>query len=79
MADDASKQSIENGTLDGKASTIVNSSSSIGDREYPTEHEMSTLPRVSGKVRWTAYTIAIVEMCERFSYHGTTAVCEYFF
>jgi POT family proton-dependent oligopeptide transporter len=34
-----------------------------------------TLRRVSGKIPWTAYTIALVEMCERFSYYGTTAVC----
>lgn len=36
---------------------------------------MHTLRRVSGQVPWTAYTIAFVELCERFSYYGTTAVC----
>ncbi|KAL4782031.1 POT family-domain-containing protein [Aspergillus varians] len=53
-----------------------NSSSSLLSpvREYPTEEEMNILPRVSGKVRWTAYTIAFVELCERFSYFGTTTV-----
>lgn len=35
---------------------------------------MHTLRRVSGQVPWTAYTIAFVELCERFSYYGTTAV-----
>ncbi|KAL4790840.1 POT family-domain-containing protein [Aspergillus venezuelensis] len=51
-----------------------NSSSDSQGREYPTSEELNTLRRVSGKVRWTAYTIAFVELCERFSYFGTTAV-----
>lgn len=44
-------------------------------REHPTEEEIRTLRRVSDKIPWTAYTIAFVELCERFSYYGTTAVC----
>ncbi|GAB1196481.1 hypothetical protein APSETT444_005752 [Aspergillus pseudonomiae] len=40
----------------------------------PTEQELDSLRRVAGSVRWTAYTIAFVELCERFSYYGTTAV-----
>ncbi|PYH39769.1 putative MFS peptide transporter [Aspergillus neoniger CBS 115656] len=43
-------------------------------REYPTEEEERTLRRVSDTVSWTAYTVAFVELCERFSYYGTTAV-----
>ncbi|KAF2473563.1 PTR2-domain-containing protein [Lindgomyces ingoldianus] len=38
--------------------------------EEPTEEDLRTLPRISGKIPWTAYTIAIVEMCERFGYYG---------
>lgn len=45
------------------------------DGGHPTEDELHSLRRVSGQVPWTAYTIAIVELCERFSYYGTTAVC----
>lgn len=45
----------------------------------PTEEELHTLRRVSGKVPWTAYTVAFVELCERFSYYGTTAVCKCIF
>jgi len=41
----------------------------------PTEYELKTLRRVSGKIPWAAYTIAFVEFGERFSYYGTTAVC----
>lgn len=44
-------------------------------REIPTVEEEQSLRRVAGKVKWTAYTIAFVELCERFSYYGTTAVC----
>ncbi|KAI9923601.1 hypothetical protein ASPWEDRAFT_51386 [Aspergillus wentii DTO 134E9] len=43
-------------------------------RERPTELEERTLRRVSGKIPWVAYSIAFVELCERFSYYGTTAV-----
>lgn len=44
--------------------------------DHPTDEELATLRRVSGKIPWTAYTVAIVEFCERFSYYGTTAVCK---
>ncbi|KAF8537280.1 MFS peptide transporter [Trichophaea hybrida] len=51
-------------------------SQSVGaaDGDHPTDDELLTLRRVSGKVPWTAYTVAVVELCERFSYYGTTAV-----
>jgi POT family proton-dependent oligopeptide transporter len=49
--------------------------SAIADGEQPTDEELLTLRRVSGQVPWTAYTVAVVELCERFSYYGTTAVC----
>ena len=55
----------------------ANSLSEIGEYEKPTEEEMATLRRVSGKIPWAAYTIAFVELCERFSYYGTTAVCKF--
>lgn len=29
-----------------------------------TEEDLNTLRRVSGKINWTAYTIAFVELCE---------------
>lgn len=44
-------------------------------KNYPTEEEWRTLRRVAGKIPWTAYTVAFVELCERFSYYGTTAAC----
>ncbi|KAF1992813.1 PTR2-domain-containing protein [Amniculicola lignicola CBS 123094] len=38
--------------------------------EEPTAEELLTLPRVSGTIPWTAYTIAFVEFAERFGYYG---------
>lgn len=42
---------------------------------FPTQEEWDTLPRVPGKIPWTAWTVAFVEFVERFSYYGTSAVC----
>jgi POT family proton-dependent oligopeptide transporter len=44
--------------------------------EEPTEEELRTLPRVSGKIPWTAFTIAFVELCERFGYYGCQVLCK---
>jgi len=38
--------------------------------EEPTEEDLKTLRRVSGKIPWTIFTIAFVELCERFGYYG---------
>jgi POT family proton-dependent oligopeptide transporter len=46
------------------------------DKTLPTNDELANLRRVAGKIPWAAYTIAFVELCERFSYYGTTAVCK---
>lgn len=43
---------------------------------YPTVEELRTLRRVAGQISWITFSIAFVELCERFSYYGTTAVCE---
>jgi len=48
------------------------------DGELPTEEELHTLRRVSDSIPWRVYTIAFVELCERFSYYGTTVVCKSF-
>ncbi|KAF3922872.1 hypothetical protein AA313_de0206474 [Arthrobotrys entomopaga] len=46
----------------------------VNDDGTPTEEDLATLRRVAGKVPWAAYTIAFVELCERFSYYGVTQV-----
>jgi proton-dependent oligopeptide transporter, POT family len=58
----------------GSVASTNSATQSEGDFETPTEEEMHKLRRVSGKIPWAAYTIAFVELCERFSYYGTTAV-----
>jgi POT family proton-dependent oligopeptide transporter len=70
MGEDVRQDSIPNN------SQRTDSTESNG-REYPTAQDLKTLRRKSGKIPWTAYTIAFVELCERFSYYGTTAVCRY--
>jgi POT family proton-dependent oligopeptide transporter len=42
----------------------------------PTEEELHTLRRVSHKIPVSILTIAFIELCERFSYYGTTVVCK---
>lgn len=62
------------------ASVSHNKSISLTDgslqKEYPNEEDLRRLRRVPGKISWITYTVAFVELCERFSYYGTTAVCE---
>jgi proton-dependent oligopeptide transporter, POT family len=42
------------------------------DYPMPTEEELRTLRRVSGKINWAAYSVAICELGERFSYYGSS-------
>lgn len=46
----------------------------------PTEDELdgpNKLRRISAPIPWAVYTVAFVELCERFSYYGTQVVCMY--
>lgn len=60
------------GTLDSTTNSVSAKQEVYNDT--PTEEELKTLRRVSGKIPWIAWTIAFVELCERFSYYGTTVV-----
>lgn len=73
---DASEPSV---VSPAKTNETTMAASTIDDDELerPTEAEEQCLRRVSGKVPWMAYSIAFVEMCERFSFFGTTAVCKF--
>lgn len=44
------------------------------DDELPTAEELHTLRRVPDKIELKVWTIAYVEMVERMSYYGATAV-----
>jgi proton-dependent oligopeptide transporter, POT family len=43
--------------------------------DFPTLEELHSLRRVAAKIPWKVYTIAFVELCERFSYYGTQILC----
>ena len=61
VAPAAARDSIESDSING---------------EFPTEDELHHLRRVPDNIPWRVYTIAFVELCERFSYYGTTVVCK---
>jgi proton-dependent oligopeptide transporter, POT family len=47
------------------------------DDSIPTDEEIATLRRIPGSIPWICFTVAFVELCERFAYYGTTAVRTY--
>lgn len=46
--------------------------------DYPSEEDFKTLRRVHGSIPLKVFTIAFVELCERFSYYGSIVVCKFF-
>lgn len=44
--------------------------------EVPTEEEIRTLRRIAAPIPAKIFTIAFIELCERFSYYGCTVVCK---
>ncbi len=56
------------------AGSELSEEENMGDT--PSDGELATLRRVAGKVPWKAYTLAFVELCERFSFYGATVVCK---
>lgn len=63
------------GSIDVRKASVhqsVHTEESEGD--LPTEEELHTLRRVSGKIKWAMYTIAFIELCERFSYYGSSVL-----
>ncbi|KAH6973162.1 POT family-domain-containing protein [Ilyonectria sp. MPI-CAGE-AT-0026] len=62
------------GSMD-KEMHLDSQSVSGDDRDdTPTEEDLRTLRRVSGVIKWSMYTIAFVELCERFSYYGSSVL-----
>lgn len=47
-----------------------NTSLSSMEGDEPTEEERSTLRRVSDTIPWSAFLVAVIELCERFTYYG---------
>ena len=46
------------------------SSRSSSDGDELTEEEKQTLRKVSDKLPWSTFLVAVVELCERFAYYG---------
>lgn len=40
------------------------------DTGTPTKEEKQTLRKVPDKLPWSAFLVALVELCERFAYYG---------
>ena len=55
----------EDGPEQPSAKDIV---SSEGDE--PTREELATLRKVADHLPWSAFIVAMVELCERFTYYG---------
>lgn len=49
---------------------IDHESSEAIDRDAPTDEERQILRKVSDKLPWSAFLVALVELCERFTYYG---------
>ncbi|KAK2813799.1 hypothetical protein FQN50_000199 [Emmonsiellopsis sp. PD_5] len=59
-----------------KQQVVVEEDDLLEDTEFPapTEEELATLRRIPDRIPWLCFTVAFVELCERFGYYGTTAV-----
>ena len=71
LAGTATEKRLGRGSID--VNSFQDTNSTLDDEV--TEADLNTLRRVSGKIPWAAFTVAFVELCERFSYYGTTVVC----
>lgn len=61
----------------GIGNVDIRTGSTDGDGAFddkPTEEEMNTLRRVSGHINWAAYSVAVCELAERFSYYGSSVL-----
>lgn len=49
----------------------------IRPENFPTPEDLVTLRRVPNRIPVKVFTIALIELCERFSYYGSTVVCKF--
>ncbi|CAI7639620.1 unnamed protein product [Penicillium glandicola] len=61
-------------TIDNAPAPPSHGEDSSLDKVAPSLEDMATLRRVAGKLPIAAYSVAFVELCERFSYYGATIV-----
>lgn len=74
-----SKQDVAGGTIipedkvmnvDEKSIMGASDSDLSEPADYPTEEDLRTLRKVSDKLPWSAFLVAIIELAERFAYYG---------
>ncbi|KAF6227647.1 hypothetical protein HO173_012087 [Letharia columbiana] len=79
MAGSSRAPGAEIETTNAKSATIIEadepgqlSASDIVsvDGDEPTEEELATLRKVADRLPWSAFIVALVELCERFTYYG---------
>ncbi|MBE3049712.1 hypothetical protein IMZ48_45900 [Candidatus Bathyarchaeota archaeon] len=71
----ATEKQVVAAYIDGEKETAPPTYESTESEEYedtPTEEELRTLRRVSAPLHWPIFTIAFAELCERFSYYGSS-------
>jgi proton-dependent oligopeptide transporter, POT family len=68
------EQQLETAVIEIASPVLVQENVVDTEDDTPTEEEINTLRRVPDKIPLNVYTIAFIELCERFSYYGTTAV-----
>ncbi|KAF5553977.1 proton-dependent oligopeptide transporter POT family [Fusarium mexicanum] len=56
------------------AGAVAPASGVTPDGQFPTAEELDTLRRVPNKIPLKLFSIAFIELCERFSYYGSTVV-----
>ncbi|KAJ7624534.1 peptide/h+ symporter protein [Roridomyces roridus] len=64
---DSASISDEKHAIDADSDDIV-----LQNSEGVTQHDLATLRHVRDKIPWPAFTVAVVEFAERWTYYGTT-------
>lgn len=50
--------------------SVSSASTNTPDGDEPNERELKALRKTSDKIPWSAFLVAIVELCERFTFYG---------
>lgn len=74
LAEVPNANAVDERSKEAGGARLSERSSTEVDTSSITSEDLAHLRRVSGKITWIAFTIAFVELCERFSYYGTTVV-----
>ncbi|KIX01501.1 uncharacterized protein Z518_09227 [Rhinocladiella mackenziei CBS 650.93] len=74
LVDEKTPENLKGGAHASDSDTSDNILVGPNGEQYPSDEDLKTLRRTQGHVPWLLYTIAFVEMCERFAYYGTTIV-----